>query len=344
MVAMKTNKKIFAFIAAFIFSVVFAILFKWVQTGNPFKEETIMFGTIIFLLFLVNGYLGYAILNKLADRTSEEIKNKIIPSFVGFTVLSFIISLIVVSIGVYIYFLLKEFDTSNFIPHLFTVELKSAAKQFGIWILVGSSIFFYSIWRKAIEREQKLREENLKFRYQNLKNQINPHFLFNTLNTLSELVYIDAKKSDNFIQDLSSIYRYIIENEEVDLITLDKELTFVKQYFNLQKTRDTQKVKLEIEISNAEKIKVVPVSLQILVENALKHNLKSEERPLIIKIEDVNGKIVVSNPIQKKSILEQTTKTGISNLKNRTKIITGKELVVSEENNIFTVKLPTLSQ
>lgn len=341
---MKTNKKIFAFIAAFSFSVVFAILYKWVQTGNPFRDETIMFGTIIFLLFLVNGYLGYVILNKSADKTTAEIKKKIIPSFLGFTVLSFVISLIVISIGVCIYFLLKGFDTSNFITHLFTVELKSAAKQFGIWILIGSSIFFYSIWRKAIEREQKLREENLKFRYQNLKNQINPHFLFNTLNTLSELVYIDAKKSDDFVQDLSSIYRYVIENEEVDLIALDKEIGFVKQYFNLQQARDGEKIKLEIEIPVAEKMRVVPVSLQILVENALKHNQKSEEMPLVIRIEDNGGEIVVTNPIQKKSILEQTTKTGLSNLKNRTKIITGKELVVSEENNIFKVKLPTLRQ
>lgn len=341
---MKTNKKIFAFIAAFSFSVVFAILYKWVQTGNPFRDETIMFGTIIFLLFLVNGYLGYVILNKSADKTTAEIKKKIIPSFLGFTVLSFVISLIVISIGVCIYFLLKGFDTSNFITHLFTVELKSAAKQFGIWILIGSSIFFYSIWRKAIEREQKLREENLKFRYQNLKNQINPHFLFNTLNTLSELVYIDAKKSNDFVQDLSSIYRYVIENEEVDLIALDKEIGFVKQYFNLQQARDGEKIKLEIEIPGAEKMRVVPVSLQILVENALKHNQKSEEMPLVIRIEDNGGEIVVTNPIQKKSILEQTTKTGLSNLKNRTKIITGKELVVSEENNIFKVKLPTLRQ
>jgi LytS/YehU family sensor histidine kinase len=222
--------------------------------------------------------------------------------------------------------------------------LKSAAKQFGIWILIGSSIFFYSIWRKAIEKEQKLREENLKFRYQNLKNQINPHFLFNTLNTLSELVYIDAKKSDNFIQDLSSMYRYIMENDEVDLVTLDKELDFVKQYFNLQQARDGKKIKLDIEIPDTEKMKIVPVSLQILVENALKHNKKSEEKPVVISIRSDCEEIVVTNPIQKKSILEQTTKTGISNLKNRIKIITGKELVISEENNIFTVKLPTLRQ
>ena len=249
--------------------------------------------------------------------------------------------MIVISVVVYFYFLIKGFETSNFITHLFKVELKSAARQFGVWILLASSAFFYIIWRKALEREQKLMEENLKFRYQNLKNQINPHFLFNTLNTLSELVYVDAKKSDNFIQDLSSIYRYVIENEKVDLIELNKEINFVKQYFNLQQSRDGQKIKLKIDISDTEGIMVVPVSLQILVENALKHNIKSDEEPLVIKIQEKKGEIMVSNPIRKKSILETSTKTGLSNLKKRTKVITGKELVINKENNIFTVKLPT---
>lgn len=339
---MQNNKKIFAFAAAFTFSVVFSILFKWVQTGNPLKHETILFAAIIFLLFLINGYMGYVLLGKTANKTTAEIKNNIIPSFLIFTLLAFITSLIIISTIVYIYFLAKGFDTSNFITHLFTVELISAAKQFGIWILIGSSVFFYMIWRKAIEREQKLQEDNLKFKYQNLRNQVNPHFLFNTLNTLSELVYVDAQKADHFIQDLSSIYRYVLENEELDLIDLDKEINFVKQYFNLQQVREGQKIYMEIDIPDAHGIKVVPVSLQILVENALKHNLKSEEKPLTIKIKKSGDEIIVSNPIQKKSILEKSTRTGLSNLKNRTRIITGKELVVNDENNLFTVKLPIL--
>jgi sensor histidine kinase YesM len=338
---MRNNKKIVAIIASLTFSVVFSILFKWVQTGNPLKQETIMFGISIFSLLLINGYLGYVILNKMSNKASAEIKKQIIPSFLLFTLLTLITSLIVVSIIIYVYFLTRGYDTSGFINHLFTVELKSAVKQFGIWILLASSFFFYMIWRKAIEREQKLKEENLRFKYQNLKNQINPHFLFNTLNTLSELVYMDAKKSDDFIHNLSSTYRYVIKNEEVDLVELDKEIAFVKQYFSLQQARDGQKVKLEIDIAHTTGIKVVPVSLQILVENALKHNAKSEEKPLIIKIKEKNGELIVSNPIQKKSILENSTKTGLSNLKSRTKIITGKELVVNEDNNIFTVKLPT---
>ncbi|MCT4643357.1 MAG: histidine kinase, partial [Carboxylicivirga sp.] len=152
---------------------------------------------------------------------------------------------------------------------------------------------------------------------------------------------IDAQKSDHFIQDLSSIYRYMIENEEIDLVDLDVEIAFVQQYFNLQQARDGQKIKLEIDIPYSKGVKVVPVSLQILIENALKHNMKSKEKPLRIKIEMKDGFIEVSNPIQKKNILEDSTKTGLTNLKNRINIVTGKELIINNDNQRFTVKLPT---
>ncbi len=340
---MKNNKKIVIPVAALVFSILFSILYKWIQTGKPFMYETLLFGITIFSLLLINGYLGFIILGKLSDKASAEIKKKIIPFFLLFALLALIISMIVISVIDYVYFLIEGYDTSNFISHLFSVELISVIKQYGIWILLASSFYLFNIWIKAIDREQKLREENLKFKYQNLKNQINPHFLFNTLNTLSELVYVDAKKSEDFIHNLSSIYRYVLENEEVDLIELDKEIAFVKQYFALQQVRDGDKIKLKIDITDINRIIVVPVSIQLLVENALKHNTKSKEKPLIINIKEKNGEIIVENQIQKKSILENSTKTGLSNLNGRIKVITGKDLLINEDEHIFTVKLPTLN-
>ena len=339
---MKKQKIIIAFTIALLFSILFSIVFKWLQTGNPFIQETILYGVIIFLNIIILGGAGYYVLNRFSKKTIEEAKRMIIPSFLKFVLLAFLISLLVVSAGVYIFFIIKGIDTSNFISHLFLVELKSAVKQLTIWILISSVFFFYIIWRKAIEREQHLCEENLKYKYQNLKTQVNPHFLFNSLNTLSELVYVDAKKSETYIQNLSAIYRYILENEETDLIDLNKEIEFVKQYFSLHYERDKGKIELEIDISDTSGIKVIPVSLQILVENALKHNTMSKEKPLVITISNQDDYIIVSNSIQKRSILESSTKTGLSNLKDRTKIIIGKETEVSNANNCFTVKLPVL--
>ncbi|HOP04939.1 MAG TPA: histidine kinase [Tenuifilaceae bacterium] len=324
------------------FSILFSLFFKWIQTGNPFKAETIVYGLIVFLNIFILGYVGYVTLNKFSNKSTIETQKKIIPAFLLFVILSLIIALAIVSIGVYSFYLIKGLDTSNFINHLFRVELSSAIKQFSIWILLSSAFFFYIIWRKAIEREQQLIVENLKYKYQNLKSQVNPHFLFNSLNTLSEIVYEDSKKADSYIQTLSKIYRYILENEEIDLVWLDKEIEFVKQYFNIQKVRDNDKVSLEIDLKDAGKFKIVPVSLQILVENALKHNSRSEKMPLKIRIERSNDYIVISNNIQRKNILENSSKTGLLNLRERVRLIINKDLIIEDDNNLFIVKIPVI--
>ena len=339
---MKKNKRTIAFILALIFSIVFSLLFKWVQTGNPFKPETLMYGIIVFLNILITGGVAFSIFHKNANKSTIQVKKNILPSFLLFVLFALVVSLSLVSIGVYIFYLIKGLDTTNFLTQLIHVELSGAIKQFSIWILIGSAFFFYIIWRKAIEREQKLREENLKYRYQNLKSQVNPHFLFNSLNTLSEIVYEDAKIADKYIQKLSGIYRYILENEEIDLVPLNKEIEFVKQYFEIQKVRDNDKILLEIDFQDASKFKVAPVSLQILVENALKHNSRSEKLPLKIRIERNIDNIVVSNNIQRKNILESKLKTGLLNLKERVKLILNKDLIYEENNNQFIVKLPII--
>lgn len=339
---MKKNKKVIAFFSAFVFSLVFSLLFKWGQTGNPFKAETLMYCTIIFFNILITGSVAFRLFHKNSNKSVNQFKKNILPSFFLFVLFALVVSLSLVSIGVYSFYLIKGLDTTDFLKQLFQVELSGAIKQFSIWILIGSAFFFYIIWRKAIEREQKLREENLKYKYQNLKSQVNPHFLFNSLNTLSEIVYEDAKMADKYIQKLSGIYRYILEHEEIDLVPLNREIEFVKQYFDIQKVRDNDRISLEIDFHDAHNFMVVPVSLQILIENALKHNSRSEEFPLKIRINMNNDNIVVSNNIRKKNLLENTSKTGLDNLKERVRLILNRDLVLQEDSSQFIVKLPIL--
>ncbi len=340
---MKKNKTILI-IAALLFTILFSVIFKWIQTGNPFRADTIMFGAIIFLNIIITGSVGYNILGRFSHKSTIQTRKQIIPAFLIFVLIALIVSLSTISLGVYLYYLAKGLNTSNFLLHLFTIELSSAIKQFVVWILLASAFFFYTIWRKAIVREQQLREENLKYKYRNLKSQVNPHFLFNSLNTLSEMVYGDAKKADNYIQRLSAIYRYILDNEETDLLPLKEELDFVEQYFSLQKERDNGKIALKIDIQNTDRYKIIPVSLQLLVENALKHNAISMEKPLDINIYDNDGYVIVSNNLQRKSIIENSTHTGLSNLRERVKLIMGKEIIVVEENRRFNVKLPVIRE
>jgi signal transduction histidine kinase len=343
---MEKNKKItfwlFYHAGMLLFAIITAMAMKYFQTGKAFVPETILAASTLFIMYVTIGYIAIYFINKGNKLTHPELNRKIVPGFLIFTVLTFLIANLVISLGIFIWFLAKGFDLNGFFHHLFNQELNYANKRLFVWLLFFAIAFFYILWRKSSQKEQSLREENLKYRYQTLKSQVNPHFLFNSLNTLSELLYTDVKKAESFLQKLSGIYRYVLENEEKDLIPLPEELGFVRQYFNLQKERDNDKIFLETDIQDAEEYKVIPVSLQQLVENALKHNSRSKEKPLIISLAVEQDHLVVSNPVQRKAVLENSTQTGLTNLKQRVSLITGKGLVVQEINDRFIIRLPLI--
>ena len=171
---------------------------------------------------------------------------------------------------------------------------------------------------------------------------MNPHFLFNSLNTLSSLVNSNQRAED-FIHKLSSIYRYILENRDVEQVGLEEEIEFTKNYFSLQKIRDEEKVSLEIQPIDVKKYKILPISLQLLLENALKHNSATRDHPLMITIYQEDDFIVVKNSLQKKLIIEKSTGTGLRNLGERLKLITNREMKVIETGNEFIVKIPLIT-
>lgn len=344
---MKQRKTIFwvlYHLGLILFSILMGMQMKYSQTGNAFHPSVIVPIFVIFSMSASTGYLVIFMVNKANKYSHSQVNKWIIPALLTFYAVTFFLGNLWVTIGVFGWYLYTGESLAGFWSHMFHHELNYANGSLFSWLLFFTIAFFYILWQKSMKKEQKLIEENLKYRYNTLKSQVNPHFLFNSLNTLSELVYDDAKKADNYIQTLSSIYRYVLENEETELIDLEKELTFVKQYFSLQQVRDEGKIILEINIDHPEGIKIIPVSLQLLVENALKHNAMSQEKPLKISIFLKDDTIVVSNPIQKKRILESSTQLGLSNLKNRTKIVLGSELEISHEYNCFTVHLPIQKQ
>jgi hypothetical protein len=325
-----------------IFSLVVSFLMKYLQTGNPLHPTVIVTFSTIFLMTLSIGYMAIGMMHKASTSSHSQMKRIILPALLLFYLIAFIIANVSVAIGIFGWFIYSGRDLSEFWSHLFNHELRSASGRLFPWLMLFTIALFYVLWQRSVDKEQKLREENLKYKYRNLKSQVNPHFLFNSLNTLSEIVYEDVKKADHYIQKPSGIYRYILENEETDLIPLDREIEFVKRYFSLQKERNNDKIVLEIDLQDAGSFKVIPVSLQILVENALKHNSISLENPLKIKISHDQGYVVVSNNIQKKNILESSPQTGLSNLIERVRLIMGKEIAVSQEDNHFIVKLPVV--
>ena len=341
------NKKVrfwlFYHFGLLIFSFVAAALMKYQQTGDALHQTVYVTFITIFLMSAGIGYLAIYMVNRAKRYNQAQITKRMLPALLVFYIAAGLIANAAVTIGVFGWFIYSGRDLSEFWPHLFKYELNFANARFFIWLMFFTIAFFYVLWQKAARKEQKLREENLAYRYRNLKAQVNPHFLFNNLNTLSEIVHEDPVKADHYIQKLSGIYRYILENEETDLITANRELDFVSGYFDLQKERDGDKIQLVIDFPGAGKFKLIPVSLQILVENALKHNAISEENPLEIQIYNENDSyIVVANTIRKKNILPQSHQTGLANLKERVKLITGKEIIILEDQGRFIVKLPLI--
>ncbi|MFT6866593.1 MAG: LytS/YehU family sensor histidine kinase [Cyclobacteriaceae bacterium] len=195
-------------------------------------------------------------------------------------------------------------------------------------------------WKQAAVQVEKFKNESLQAQFESLKNQVNPHFLFNALNALSSLVYDDQRKAVEFIKKLSEVYRYVLDKQGMELVPLDDELAFLKNYVFLQQIRFGENLKLNIDIiSNAGM--VPPISLQILVENAIKHNVISESKPLHIEIVVQADHCMVKNNIQEK-LTKDSTGIGLNNLKERYGFLSKKEVIIEKTIKDFIVKIPVL--
>lgn len=177
-----------------------------------------------------------------------------------------------------------------------------------------------------------------------LKTQVDPHFIFNSLNTLSHLIEEKPAKAKVFNDLLADIYRYILQNRSKDLVLLRDELDFLNDYFSLLKIRFENAVSLQLLIDKniPDNYLIPPISLQILIENAVKHNEFSDATPLIITVESRNESIVVHNEVRRKTLRKATSKIGLQNLGERYKIITSKEISILQDQHAFNVVLPLL--
>ncbi len=210
-------------------------------------------------------------------------------------------------------------------------------------IAVYESIFFMHQLRHSVEETEKLKREGLKAELNALKTQVNPHFLFNNLNTLASVIPEDPKLAVDFVQQLSKLYRHILEVKDEQSILLREELDVLKAYAFLLQTRFGNNLDVVINVPH-EKLnkKIVPLSLQILMENAIKHNIVSSDKPLKIEVSAVNGKLIVSNNLQKKNQVNESTGIGLDNIRNRYKLLGNGQVEVNESGSNFTVSIPLI--
>jgi hypothetical protein len=197
---------------------------------------------------------------------------------------------------------------------------------------------------KSVSKLAEVERENAEFRFTMLKTQINPHFLFNNLNTLSGLIQEDRERAGSFLKELSAVYRNILDNREKNLLTLEEELHFFAPYKRMMETRFEERLTIELEEFTQESLlmKVPALCLQILTENAMKHNVVSKAKPLALRVYVNAGILWIVNPLQLKKTKEHSTKIGLNNIRKRLESVSSKTLVVEETNDRFKVGIPLI--
>ncbi len=206
------------------------------------------------------------------------------------------------------------------------------------------TVFLIKSWETDKTKSETLEKAKAQAELEALKNQIDPHFMFNTLNTLSYLIEKEPAKAKLFNDNLAEVFRYILYNKERNLVLLNEELTFAEKYFSLIKIRFGSGVILRVLPNNVESDNylIPPISLQVLLENAIKHNTFSERYPLTVTMDIRDDKVIVSNDVRRKILKRESSRIGLKNLNERYRLITEKEILLEDGGKKFRITLPLL--
>lgn len=228
----------------------------------------------------------------------------------------------------------KDLKLSIFFTLIITFFITSLTEGF----------FFFIKWRETLLMTEKLEKDNIKSQYETLKSQINPHFLFNNLNTLASLIEENPKLAVEYVQQTADYYRSILNLKDKEIIRLNEEIEMIKTFYTLQKNRYGDNLIMNINLKqDSPNSFVAPLVLQMLVENAIKHNIISKEKPLIIDIYLKNNNIVISNNLQKRDQEQASTRFGLKNIIDRYTFLSDRNIEISENDSTFTVSIPILT-
>jgi two-component system LytT family sensor kinase len=299
--------------------------------------QYVVFGVV--LTIINNTYFDY-LNNKVIWGNWQ--KYRIMISVVGsifFTILGIFLIRLFFTVGYYgqtlIYFISNEKIQFYYISLLITMGVS----------LIFHTIYFYKQAQERKVTEQKIIAGNASAQFESLKNQIDPHFLFNSLNVLSSLIEENPENAQKFTASLSKVYRYVLEQKDKELVTLQEEIQFAKTYIELLKMRFEESIQCDINIDeNFEEAKVVPLSLQLLLENTIKHNIVSDLKPLKISIYTENNLLIIKNNLQKKAVLGDRKGVGLQNIVDRYAIMSNRNVRVLENEAFFAVEIPLLTK
>lgn len=327
------------------------VIFIVIQTINYIYNlqlpdfEVLKFNFIFTILYSLVLYFANALVFIQLDKFFEKNRFHLKRLVIGFLA-SFLIS------GVAIFFLriLEEVVVERLsLEEFFNQETLSNYVVAMVITLVVTLfvhlVYFYKNYQDNRVKQEKIIAGTASAQFESLKNQLDPHFLFNSLNVLSSLIEENPENAQKFTTSLSKVYRYVLEQRDKELVTVQEELAFAKTYMNLLKMRFENSISFELpnDLENVE-AKVVPLSLQLLLENCIKHNIVSEQKPLHIKIYIENNELIVENNKQKKEVLRDRKGVGLQNIVNRYAILTDRKVSVIETDEIFALKLPILTK
>ncbi|MCI4669112.1 MAG: histidine kinase [Bacteroidia bacterium] len=212
-----------------------------------------------------------------------------------------------------------------------------------IFMFLYELAYFLEEWKKNIQQREALTREHIQSQFEALKKQLDPHFLFNSLNSLASLIDPANQPAQDYLERLSDVYRYVLDTRKKATNTVKDELEFLNSYIYLNKVRFRDNLQIKLDVGTDSLNKHIPaLSLQLLVENAIKHNIISKEKPLQIQVFDEQDTLIVSNNKQIKNTLGPSNKIGLQNIQNRYDLLGGKRLIVSTDTRMFSVKLPLL--
>lgn len=308
--------------------------------GLLFAASDFFYSFILSCILSYGGFLAEYYFDKKMPWIQYPVKRLILES-TSYILYVFVTSYIILFL---IEFLVRRSFSLDNIPWEWLMAHTKLPMQISViiaFILISRS--FLLEWRKSAIETEQLKTQQYAQQYQTLKDQLNPHFLFNSFNVLSNLVYESPDTAARFIRQLSKIYRYVLEVQQEKLVKLSSELEFAENFLSLQKIRFEEGLQYQINVNPKTDFYLPPLSLQMLLENAIKHNIASMANPLHVEILLEGNQLIVKNNLQLKSSLsEESTGIGLSNIRKRYELLNDEPVLIEETNDFFIVKLPLL--
>ncbi|SFF40976.1 histidine kinase [Flavobacterium xueshanense] len=331
------------FIGVIIFLVSFLI--EFITVGSEVFSPRLYVYFLYCMLYSVTLYFVNAALFVFLDKVFKD--NIYAPKriLIGFVSSFFLTLFVIFLLRIFIKVIIERNSFLEFLSNE-TPQAYIESSIITFIVLLGvHALHFYKAYNENKVKEQKIIAGTANAKFESLKNQIDPHFLFNSLNVLSSLIEENPDNAQRFTTSLSKIYRYVLEQKDKELISVEEELAFAKTYMNLLKMRFENSLFYELPATDiSPEAKVVPLSLQLLLENTVKHNVVSEQRPLHIRIYVEGDYLAVQNDYQKKEVLQERQGVGLQNIINRYGIITNRKVLIAQNEKTFTVKIPILTK